>query len=431
MGNDLMLAEPTQRQMELAEEQISGNCMPYLMDMQLSRNYLNNIQHPELWEFDVSGLNDLLGWMQIDRLPMDDENGHGLLRAWQSALSACHTLGLKVAFVLLRVKGQTKIYLGAINGDGDRGSACNVMKQCVSVYLPGAVLREQSADFKIADALAPAGLYTGVVTGIPSLLGKEDHPLAQTLDKLASGIAVGGSTKNYALVVIADPAKDAEIIQLQQKLLRIKSELHTLASYSEGQSENSRTNEGNSQTRRSGLAVILSMVQSASLISRMAGDVVGYAGMSLLSIMMGTLVGDKGHSATQIHSLTSSLTREHKDFTINHCEELIDKHIARMEGGRNLGFWQVGTYVLGEERETVDAVLALLRSVYSGSESYVEPIRVMNTSDNKEHLRNDQQHAFRAPAHPHRPCRWSLACAWAHVREFDNAPDHPGALPCH
>ena len=38
-----------------------------------------------------------------------------------------------------------------------------------------------------------------------------------------------------------------------------------------------------------------------------------------------------------------------------------------MEGGRSLGFWQVGAYVLGEETETVDAVLALMRSIYSGS----------------------------------------------------------------
>ena len=72
-----------------------------------------------------------------------------------------------------------------------------------------------------------------------------------------------------------------------------------------------------------------------------------------------------------------------KDFTVGYCEKLIDKHIARMEGGRSLGFWQVGTYVLGEETETVDTVLAMLRSIYSGSESYVEPIRVMNTTGNE------------------------------------------------
>ncbi len=384
MQTELMVRQPTKLELSMAEEQIGGNWMPYLMDMQLSRNYLNNIQNPEQWDISVSGLNAPFGWLQIDRLPMDDENGYGLLQAWQSVLSACHTLGLKVAFVLRRVKGQTKIYLGAINGDGNRHAACNVMKQCVSVYMPGAVLQEQNAGFDMAETLSPAGEFTGVVTGIPSLQGRDDHPLAQTLDKLAGGITAGGSHKNYALVVIADPAKDAEITQLQQKLLRIKSELHTLASYSESQGENEGTNEGNSKTRRSGMAVILSMVQSATLISGMTGNLLGYAGMSLLSTMMGALVGDKGKSETQTHSLTSSLTHEHKDFTISYCEKLIDKHVARMEGGRSMGFWQVGTYVLGEERETVDAVLALLRSVYSGSESYVEPIRVINTSGNEQ-----------------------------------------------
>ena len=228
MQTELMVRQPTKLELSMAEEQIGGNWMPYLMDMQLSRNYLNNIQNPEQWDISVSGLNAPFGWLQIDRLPMDDENGYGLLQAWQSVLSACHTLGLKVAFVLRRVKGQTKIYLGAINGDGNRHAACNVMKQCVSVYMPGAVLQEQNAGFDMAETLSPAGEFTGVVTGIPSLQGRDDHPLAQTLDKLAGGITAGGSHKNYALVVIADPAKDAEITQLQQKLLRIKSELHTL-----------------------------------------------------------------------------------------------------------------------------------------------------------------------------------------------------------
>lgn len=384
MAAELMLRQPTAQEIETVTEQVGGNWLPYLMDMQLSRNYLNGMQHPEQWDISVSGLNAPFGWLQIDRLPMDDEDGHGLLLAWQSVLSACHTLGMKVAFVLRRMKGQTRIYLGAISEAGNRHAACNVMKQCMSVYLPGAVLQEQKAGFDMSETLAAVGDYTGMVTGIPSLQVKGDQPLTQTLDKLARGVTASGSQKNYAMVVIADPAKDMEISQLQQKLLQIKSEIHTMASYSETEGENESKNEGTSKTRLSGMAVILSLVKSASMVSSLTGDIFGYVGMSTLAVMMGSLVGNRGKNETDVHGLSHSLSREHKDFTINYCEKLIDKHISRMEGGRSTGFWQVGTYVLGEERETVDAVLALLRSVYSGSESYVEPIRVMNTSGNEQ-----------------------------------------------
>lgn len=380
MSKELMLPAVTEAQAALVEEKIGGNWLPFLMDMQLSRNFLNNIANPQDWDLAVSGLNEQFGWMQIDRLLMDPEQkGEGIL-AWQSVLSACHTLGMKVAFVLRRTNGRTRLYLGALSPKGSAPSSANLMKQCMSVHLPGTVLTDQRAGFSMADELDGAGTCSGVITGIPSLMTQEGQPLMQTLDKLARGIVSGGSQKNYALVVVADPARDEEISELQQKLLRIKSEIHTLAGYSESSGKNEGASTGDSKNRRSGLAMVLGLVQAASMVSITTGDMLGYLGMTTLASLIGGFVGDKGKSSTKSESLTSSLSREHKDFTVGYCEKLIDKHVERMEGGRNLGFWQVGTYVLGEESETVDTVLAMLRSTYSGSESYVEPIRVMNTS---------------------------------------------------
>lgn len=391
MNNTLMLEQPSTAQIEAVEAQVGENWLPYLMDMQLSRNYLNGMSHPEQWEMTVSGLHEQFGWLQMERLPMNPDDGQSLMLAWQSVLSACHTLGMKVAFVLRRVNGRTRIYLGGVPDSGNGGTARNVIRQCMSVHMPGAVLQEMKAGFSMADELDDVGTYSGMVTGIPSLQHSGDRPWLQTLDKLARGVSSGGSQKNYALVVIADPAKDAEISQLQQKLLRIKSEIHTLASYNETQGKQEGKSEGSTETRRSGLAMVMGLVQTASAISACTGNVLGYAGMTVLASMMGGLVGDDSKNRNASESLSRSLSREHRDFTVGYCEKLIDKHIARMEGGRSTGFWQVGTYVLGEEPETVDAVLALLRSIYSGSESYVEPIRVMNTAGNeaiREMIRN-------------------------------------------
>ena len=393
MSDTLPRWQGTPDQMALAEAQTGGNWLPYLMDMQLSRNYLNGMRDPASWDIRVAGRNEPFGWLRIDRLPMaEGENGLSLMRAWQAVLSACHTMGMRVAFVVRRVNGRTELYVGGLSratgaaasrDSADmKASACSLMKMCMSVHLPGAALSEQSAGFSMAEALEGVGECSGVLTGIPSLQGSNGEPLIQTLDKLVRGISSGKSQKNYALCVIADPAGDAEINELQHKLLALKSELHTLCSYNETRGRTDGTTQGASKSRHSGLGTIIGLTQAASSLSFITGNVLGYISMAALSSMIGSVVSDRGQSTGQTQSLTESLSLEHRDFTVSYCENLIDKHVARMEGGRSTGFWQVGTYVLGEERETVDTVLALLRSVYSGQESYVEPIRVMNTTGN-------------------------------------------------
>ena len=383
-GTLLPVESLTPEQVTVVEERIGGNWLPYLMDMQLSRNYLNDMQHPENWQIAQMGLNDQFGWVQIERLPMqDEEDGDSRMVAWQSVLSTCHTLGMKTAFVLRRANGRTKLYLGFASPNKTRSATANLVKQCISIHLPGTVLVDQRSGFSMEEELDGTGTCTGMVTGIPSLQTKEGQPLMQTLDKLARGITSGGNQKNYALVIVADPAKDAEITELQQKLLRVKSEIHTMAGYNETKGKTEGTSEGESKSKHTGLAMVLGLVQAVSSVSFFTGNAAGYLGMTALASLMGSFVGDKGQSQNTNQSLNNSLSREHKDFTVGYCEKLIDKHIARMEGGRSLGFWQVGTYVLGEETETVDTVLAMLRSIYSGSESYVEPIRVMNTTGNE------------------------------------------------
>lgn len=374
MDNQLILKE--------AEAQLSEDWLSNLMDMQLTRNYINSLHHPEQWALSVDGLHDPFDWLQIDRLPLDQADGQQLMLSWQNILSACHTLNMKIAFVLRRVMGRTRIYVGGIPSGGS-GSAANVLRQCMSVHLPGSVLQNQDSGFSMAEELEDVGVCSGVITGIPSLQVKDDKPWRQTLDKLARGITSGGSQKNYALVVIADPAQDEEISQLQQRLLRIKSEIHSLASCNESQSKQEGSSSSKGTSHHSGFGMMLGLMKSASYLCMLADPLLGTLGAlgtTTLAPIMESLVGNKNDNQGKSQSLSQSLSREHRDFIVSYCEKLLDKHITRMEGGRSTGFWQVGAYVLGEERETVDSVLALLRSIYSGSESYVEPVRVMNTT---------------------------------------------------
>ena len=277
------------------------------MDMQLSRNYLNDMQHPENWQIAQMGLNDQFGWVQIERLPMqDEEDGDSRMVAWQSVLSACHTLGMKTAFVLRRANGRTKLYLGFASPNKTRSATANLVKQCISIHLPGTVLVDQRSGFSMEEELDGTGTCTGMVTGIPSLQTKEGQPLMQTLDKLARGITSGGNQKNYALVIVADPAKDAEISELQQKLLRVKSEIHTMAEYNEIKGKTEGTSEGESKSKHTGFAMVLGLVQAASSVSFFTGNAAGYLGMTALASLMGSFVGDKGQSQNTNQSLNNS-----------------------------------------------------------------------------------------------------------------------------
>ena len=365
------------------EEELPDDFFRTLMDDQLGRGYLNHMAPAENWEMEPAGLRGDFGWLRFSRLPIrpGKEEENTILESWQSVLSACHTMGLRVAFVLLRRKGNTQIYLGAAAPAGKSGIAAEQLRQCMSIHMPGAEFLEPKNSGILEETLENF-THSGLVTGIPSLRGERSGVTLQTLDKLARGVRVGGSEKDYALVILADPASDAEITRLQQTFLDLKSEIHQFVKHSthEGFQEGGSQQKGSSTDID--LSVILSgVLEGLSLAFLFTGNVAGYAGAKGLATLAGVR-HSRNKNRGQNYGTSSTVTREYQNFIATYCEDLIDKNIARLEGGRNLGFWQTGIYVLSEDDVVTDSVLGILRSVYSGKESYVEPIRVINAGGN-------------------------------------------------
>ena len=371
--NKLLQAKQDAYAAQHPEAELPDSFFRDLMDSQLSRGYLNNMAPPENWQMEPAGIRGSYGWLRFSRLPIrpGKEEENTLLESWQSVLSACHTMQLRIAFVLLRRKGRSEVYLGACAKDGDTRKATEALRQCAAIHMPGAELTEPQNAETLEDTLEN---YTksGVVTGIPSLRSDTSGITLQTLDKVARGIRIGGQEKTYAVVVLADPASDGEITQLQQTFLDLKSEIHEYIGYSASETLTEREGENSGFTGNINVGQI------------MCGLALG--GMALASSTISTFAGITGgfsKGRSRDFSASSGVTREYRNFIAKYCEELVDRNITRMEQGRNLGFWQTGVYVLAEEEEAVDSVLGILRSVYSGKESYVEPIRVFNTSKNR------------------------------------------------
>ena len=358
-----------------------------LMDDQLGRGYLNSMPPAKEWKVSDPGLTGDFKWLRFNRLPIQPgkEEENTLLESWQSVLSACHTMNLRVAFVLVRRKGSTEIYLGANSRDGKSSTAAEQLRQCMAIHMPGAELQEPNREGFMEDLLEN---YTrsGVVTGIPSLRSENSGVTLQTLDKLARGIHIDGQEKTYAMVLIADPASDGEIVELQQTFLNLKSEIHQYVGHS--------TQEGISEFENvhTGANVGVSVMEALAMGCLVTGNPVGAVGFYLLSkSLQGAASAGVNIGKGKGYSSSSSVTREYRDFIAKYCEDLIDRNVTRLEQGRNLGFWQTGIYVLTEDNATTDSLLGILRSVYSGKDSFVEPIRVFNTGGNAniaEHIKS-------------------------------------------
>ena len=137
------------------EAQLPDSFLRDLMDDQLGRGYLNSMPPASTWEVKDPSLAADFQWLRFARLPIQPgkEEEKTLLESWQSVLSACHTMNMRVAFVLVRRKGRTEIYLGACKRDSSGGLAAEQLRQCMAIHMPGAQLQEPSNNYSMQELL--------------------------------------------------------------------------------------------------------------------------------------------------------------------------------------------------------------------------------------------------------------------------------------
>ncbi len=350
----------------------------------LGHGFLEGCSNPESWDLDECETAQPLSWVRFERLPTHptEEDRFDLLERWQSVLSSAHALQLKIGFVLLRRDHVTSLYVGAYDPAVNGGivPAAQLM-QSIQTHMTGTETRP--ADGKELSHSLAALRCSGLVTGIPSLRGEGGGKWLQTLGKLASGVSVTDKDEDYALVIRADPVEDHEITDLIGRLLDLKSDIHQYSSYSKNYSLSEQ--EGVGKSGGGSIGVLAGLGLAALCVGVGLGVAAPVtAGMSLLGVSsVANMLGAGGAgffslSKQQSVSRGDSTTLQYVDENARYCEEILQSHIKRMEKGRNLGFWNTGIYVLGRDSFVVDTVLGTLRSVYSGNETYVEPIRTFS-----------------------------------------------------
>lgn len=110
--------------------------------------------------------------------------------------------------------------------------------------------------------------------------------------------------------------------------------------------------------------------------------------------------GNVGGNVSKSKNLSIDLINKHAEYV----EEALDNYAGRLRKGRNLGFWNVGVYALARTQNDAKTVPGILKSIYSGDNSYIEPVRT-NILDSDSALRAVRRfelipYPFEGRAHP-------------------------------
>src|SRR5208337_4679306 len=339
---------------------VPDDSLQALLDFSLERGYLEALSSREM-RFPKSPASlRAMAWVAMERLPVHPTHleDYTLLPRWQSVLSTLHSWGHRLLFLLLRSGGKTQLFLGAVSKTGliDAPSAAAQLCQATSSQMPGIELAPVENEHVLDRIVLPlTGLRAaGAVTGLPSPRKADDYGLLQTLDQLAFGIRdFSHDEHDYALIVIADPISDTQIARSISALRRIGTQIHSLVR----QTRTETTSKSSSLQIGVDLGLLIgSLIPGGSAIT-------------------GILEGVSAHyTTTKIQS--QAVAVEQLDKVAEYCEQAVDKHVERLKRGRNLGFWSTGIYFLAETETAVTTGTGILRAIYSGEESYLEPIRV-------------------------------------------------------
>lgn len=374
---DLLKKLSLQDQSVELDIQVPDNFYQTLLEQLLERDYLNDTVE-KVFRMDKRSGKEKIHWLQITRLPVhpNENQSYDLLSRWQGVLSSLHAWDYRLVFLLLRNHGQTKLFLGTATSRQDvaAGEAIEQIREAAFGSMPGMGLRTLSQNDAVNEVNLPLldMDYIGAVTGIPSFREDEKKGMLQTLDQLAFGIRdMYGTEKDYAMLVIANPIRDREISDIISRYRRLGSQIHTAVHLTSGQT----LSRGESLSESAGLGAGISIL--STVLGSIAGSILGGPSGAYLGRMLGGQIGGLFSKQKQASvNGSASVNQEYLDKFAEYAEAATDHHVARLNEGRNLGFWNAGVYVLGTAPRDVVTVTGMLRSVYSGDNSYFEPIRL-------------------------------------------------------
>ena len=315
----------------------------------------------------------------------------------QNVLSSFRDGSHSLVFFIGGQESRTNVYMGLYKSDvashAVTADYIEILASALHGNFPGIRLASLGPREVSTDLLRPiAGLrHIGAITGIPSLKQESQNVFVQGLERLTNSLR----GEDYALVVIAEPISEMAVDEVIQRCRDLSSEIHAYVRATLSDSRGQTTSRADQRGGSIGGGLL---VGAGTLLGTMLGfgPLMGMAA-PVLSGVAGGLGFSMGRTETTGETRTFGSSREVLNKTAAFCEELLDQYVKRLQDGKNLGFWNVGIFLLADNENTLHRGQGVVRAVLSGESTYFEPLRAFDLSEHDEVLR-DALMQFRNPS---------------------------------
>jgi len=314
----------------------------------------------------------------------------------QNVISSFRDGSHSLVFVVTGEESSVRVYLGLYKLDptshAHTADQIEMLASALHGNFPGIRLAPLSDRDVSMEVLRPIATLakTGAITGIPSLKSDSKDFFVQGLERLTNSLR----GEPYCLMVVAEPIPEATVDEVIQRCRDLGSEIHAYVTGTLSDSVGQTTSHADQKGGSLGGGLIMG---GATLLGGMMGfgPLLGAAGP-----LLGSIVGGAGFSMgrtdTTSEQRTRGVSREVLNKTAQFCESVLDKYIARLQDGKNLGLWNAGAFLLADNENTLRRGQGVVRAVLSGAETYFEPLRSIDTEAHVEDLR-DALMQFRNP----------------------------------
>lgn len=389
-----MVNELTVSRVKVAENLVAG--VQYLAKRDVMAEIGNTNSEFSLRCNEARYIKSSIEWVRIEQVGVCPEySSHQYYSAIQKALFSCHRPDkTQVIFMIHGNGAKISIYLGIRKLDETEVERNDeVFTENFSSYLnavlPGSKVRfideiDDVGKKVIQDIKEKKYRHLYALTGIPSFLSTNGEESLSSIDTLLSTL----SKKRFVYYVVADPLNEAYVNDVMIKCLELAGKIESVKSFNISESKNVSTTIGTNDS------ISDSISEGESNAVNKKGKKNHFWCKVLSSIGLGDFVDQSTHTITKglthgtqhadLRNDTEGFAATSSATLINKCAEhaanQMMSHSKRYESGLGMGMWETGVYLITEDNHSAQSAAVQLRSVVSGKDTSLEPIRVHDLS---------------------------------------------------
>ncbi len=407
-----ILTQQEKEKFEPMAKILAANGIAQSLSYTLERKYLNGItanSSPMYLEL-LSMRQDLPSapyWIKLSQVgkPIAD-SAEKCFSAIQKILTTCFIPNkVQLIFLVHGKNGIYEMYLGLRSLDKEQIDATFVdgLSNFIKGMWPGLKCRRIKGNLdSIKTDIIKDYDCIDAITGIPSMESQYKIVYPATIDTFLAGM----QKKNFTYMVIADPVKETDIDGILYQIRDFNGQAESLKSFnfSENSSDSMSTvltesksvsdGTNNSTSKKSAWGMVGAGLMLASYIFPPAGAITTALAIAAgaNTIASSNLLGDfcpthgigkshsesitKGKNETTGYSQGKAISTNIVNKQIEAVTEHLLNHGKRFETGKAIGCWSVGVYIMAETKHDIQGASMQLKSIVSGQESVLEPIRV-------------------------------------------------------